>query len=68
MPERAIRARFEGGVLKPLERVELREGEELIVRIERIEDRKRLLAKLHGILGPTPKELVDAALDEAEAG
>ncbi len=32
---RAIRVRYENGVLKPLERVDLKEGEEVIVRIER---------------------------------
>ena len=63
-----IRVRYEGGVLKPLEHVELREGEELIVKIERVEDRKRLLEKLYGVLGPTPKELIDEVLEEAEAG
>ena len=32
---RAIRARYENGVLKPLEKLELEEGEEVIVRVEK---------------------------------
>jgi len=32
---RAIRARYEDGVLKPLEKLELEEGEEVIVRVEK---------------------------------
>jgi predicted DNA-binding antitoxin AbrB/MazE fold protein len=31
---KVIRARYEGGVLKPLGRLDLREGEEVIVSIE----------------------------------
>jgi len=32
---RAIRARYENGVLKPLEKLDHEEGEEVIVRIEK---------------------------------
>mgnify|MGYP000371375589 CR=1 FL=1 len=32
---RAIRVRYENGVLKPLEELDLREGEEVIIRIEK---------------------------------
>jgi len=32
---RAIRARYENGVLKPLEKLDLEEGEEVIVRVEK---------------------------------
>ncbi|MCD6114631.1 MAG: antitoxin family protein [Thermoprotei archaeon] len=32
---RIVRARYENGVLKPLEKLDLREGEEVIVRVEK---------------------------------
>ena len=32
---RTIRAKYENGVLKPLEKLDLKEGEEVIIRIER---------------------------------
>ena len=32
---RVIRARYENGVLKPLEKLDLEEGEEVIVRVEK---------------------------------
>ncbi|MCS7385813.1 MAG: antitoxin family protein [archaeon GB-1867-005] len=32
---RAIRAKYENGVLKPLEKLDLEEGEEVIVRVEK---------------------------------
>ena len=35
---RVVRARYVGGVLKPLEPVELKEGEEVIVKIEKRRD------------------------------
>ncbi len=44
---RVIRARYENGVLKPLEKLDLEEGEEVIVRIERVED--RVVERLWGI-------------------
>ena len=31
-----VRARYENGVLKPLEKLDLKEGEEVIVRIEEL--------------------------------
>lgn len=34
---RVVRARYENGVLKPLEPVELKDGEEVLVRVERLE-------------------------------
>ena len=32
---RSIRAKYENGVLKPLEKLDLKEGEEVIVRVEK---------------------------------
>ena len=60
---RVIRARYERGVLKPLEPVELREGEEVRVRIER-ELRERL-RDLIGVLGESGEEELERYLEEA---
>ena len=43
-------------MLRPLEPVELREGEEVFVRLERYEDRVRRLRKHRGILGKASRE------------
>ena len=64
---RLIRARYEKGVLKPLEPLELREGEEVLVRIERPADRRRVIEKFYGKRGSAPKELLDEFMLEAEA-
>ena len=59
---RVIRVRYEGGVLKPLERLDLKEGEELVVvvkgksfyelarrfRVEAEEDVDRVLMEVRG--------------------
>jgi predicted DNA-binding antitoxin AbrB/MazE fold protein len=63
---KVIRARYENGVLKPLEPLELEEGEELLVKIIRIERRREILRKYRGILGSAPKELLDMFMLEAE--
>ena len=63
---RVIRARYEKGVLKLLEPVDLREGEEVIVRLETYEDRLRRLRKYRGILGKASKEEIEELLLEAE--
>ena len=63
---RTVRARYERGVLKPLEPVELKEGEEVIVRLETYEDRIRRLRKYRGILGKASKEEIEELLLEAE--
>lgn len=62
---RVIRVRYEDGVLKPLEPVQLREGEELLVRIE-AGDRRSVVDKFYGRRGRLPKELIDEVLLEAE--
>ena len=65
MPK-VIRVRYENGVLKPLDKVELREGEELLIKIIDTEERKHILQKYRGALGPAPKELLDKFMLEAE--
>jgi len=63
---RVVRAKYEGGVLKLLEPVDLREGEEVIVRLETYEDRLKRLRKYRGILGKASKEEIEELLLEAE--
>ncbi len=63
---RVVRARYEKGVLKLLEPVELREGEEVIVKLETYEDRIRRLRKYRGILGKASREEIEELLLEAE--
>ncbi len=46
---KVIRVRYENGVLKPLEPIDLEEGEEALVTIKR--DIRRVLKKYRGILG-----------------
>ena len=61
-----MRARYEKGVLKLLEPLQLNDGEEVLVRIERIEDRKRIVEEFYGKRGSAPKELLDEFMLEAE--
>ncbi len=63
---RIVRAKYERGMLKLLEPVELKEGEEVIVRLETYEDRIRRLRKYRGILGKASKEEIEELLLEAE--
>jgi len=63
---RIIKAKYEKGVLKPLEPVQLREGEEVLVRIERLKDRRRIVDEFYGKRGSAPKELLDEFMLEAE--
>ena len=60
---KAIRVRYENGVLKPLEPVELKEGEEVQVRIERSPREK--LKDLIGILGRSDEKELERYLEEA---
>jgi len=46
---KVIRVRYENGVFKPLEPVDLEEGEEVLITIKR--DIRRILKKYRGILG-----------------
>lgn len=64
---RVVRARYEGGVLRPLEPLQLEEGEEVLVRVERLENRERIVEEFYGKRGPAPKELLDEFMLEAEA-
>lgn len=59
---KAIRVRYENGVLKPLEPVELDEGEEVQVRIER--NLRERLKDLIGILGRSSEEELERYLEE----
>ena len=53
--------------MKPLEKLDLDEGEEVIVKIERLKDREKSLKELRGVLGSATKELLDRFMLEAEA-
>ena len=58
-----IRVRYEKGVLKPLEPLDLEEGEEVRIKIERsIRERLR---DLIGILGESSEEELERYLTEA---
>ncbi len=46
---KAIRVKYENGVLKPLEPLDLEEGEEALITIKR--DIRRVLKKYRGALG-----------------
>ena len=63
---RVVRVRYENGVLKPLEPLDIEEGKELIVEIIDVEERRKIIEKYKGILGPVPKELIDKILQESE--
>jgi len=63
---KVVRAKYEGGVLRLLEPVDLRDGEEIIVRLETYEDRLRRLRKYRGMLGKASRDEIDELLLEAE--
>ena len=63
---KVIRVRYEKGVLKPLDSVDFKEGEELLIKVVRAERKRRVLRKYRGVLGPAPKELLDRFMLEAE--
>ena len=63
---KVIRVRYEKGELKPLDSVEFKEGEELLVKVVEVEKRRRILRKYRGVLGPVPKEILDRFMLEAE--
>ena len=63
---RVIRARYEKGVLRPLDRVNLRDGEEILVRLETFEDRVKRLRKYRGILGKASQDKIEELLLEAK--
>jgi len=61
-----VRAICKNGVLKLVEPVELREGEEVFVKLVGYEDRVRRLRKYRGILGKVSREEIEELLPEAE--
>ena len=61
-----IRAKYENGVLKPLEPLELREGEEVLVKIIRVEERRKIIEQFKGILGPVDEKLLEEILEEVD--
>ncbi len=55
---KVVRVRYEKGVLKPLEPLDLEEGEEALITIKR--NIRRVLEKYRGILGKSSiKELLE---------
>ena len=60
---KVIRVRYEKGVLKPLEPLDLEEGEEVRVKIER--SVRERLRDLIGILGESSEEELERYLAEA---
>ena len=63
---KVIKVKYERGVLKPLEPLDLEEGRELFVKIVDTEDKKRVLEKYKGALDHVDPDLVEEALEEAE--
>ena len=64
---RVVRVRYEKGVLRPLDPLELRDCEERIVVLVPVgEERKKILRKYRGILGKASEEEIEELLAEAE--
>ncbi len=63
---KVLRARYENGVLKPLEPVDLKDGEEVIVFIRRRSVRE-VLNKYVGLLGRASAEELKQYEEEAQA-
>jgi len=61
-----VRARYEKGMLKPLEEVGLREGEEVLIRIERVGERERIIEEYKGFMGEISEEELEELIEEAE--
>jgi predicted DNA-binding antitoxin AbrB/MazE fold protein len=62
---RVVRARYENGVLRPLEDTGLRE-EEVLVRIERLGERERIIEEYKGFMGDISEEELEELIEEAE--
>ena len=61
------KVRYEKGVLKPLEPIDLQEGEERIAILVSIgEERRKILRKYRGVLGKATEEEIEELLAEAE--
>jgi len=63
---KVLRARYENGVLKPLEPVDLRDGEEVIVFIRKRSARE-VLNKYVGLFGEASVEELKQYEEEAQA-
>ena len=64
---KVVKVRYEKGVLRPLEPVDLQEGEERIAVLVPVgEERKKILRKYRGILGKASEEEIEELLAEAE--
>ena len=63
---KVVRVRYEKGVLRPLEPLGLREGEELLVKIISVRERVEKLEKYKGVLGPVDEKLLEEAIEEAD--
>ena len=62
-----MKVRYEKGVLKPLEPVDLQEGEVRIAVLVLVgEERKNILRKYRGILGKVSEEEIEKLLAEVE--
>ena len=60
-----VRARYEKGVLKLLDKVDLEEGEEVVISIRK--DVRSILRKYRGVLGRTSLEELLRLEEEAHA-
>ncbi len=63
---RVVRARYEGGVLKLLDRIDLRDGEEVLVWVEKPEERERVIDEFKGFLGGISEKELEELIGEAE--
>ena len=64
---KVVRVRYEKGVLRPLEPLGFREGEELLVKIISVRERVEKLEKYKGVLGPVDEKLLEEAIEEADS-
>lgn len=64
---KTVKAKYEKGVLRLLEPIQLREGEEVLVRVEKVGERRRIVEEFYGKRGSASKELLDEFMLEAEA-
>lgn len=62
--QKTIEVVYEGGVFKPLEKVDLREGEMITIRVTKIESDIRTAKSILSRLDPLPKRKVDLKLAE----
>ena len=53
--------------MNPLERLELKDGEEVTVRMEKIGDREKVIERFYGLLESADKELLEEFMLEAES-